>query len=120
MLTLLEEVVLLAVDERTGGLRSTREFGTAYALVAAVFFDLALARKIDTDTDAIQIIDTRPTGNSTLDRVLTDMAHRTDLKTVREWIEEIFLRKDDLEGEALAALIARGILRHEKSKLLWI
>ena len=120
MLTMLEEVVLLAVDERTGGLRSTREFATAYALVGAVFFDLALARKIDTDTESIQIIDTGPTGNSTLDRVLRDMAKRPERKTVKDWMEEIFLRRDDLEGEALDSLIRRGILRHEKSKLLWI
>jgi len=120
MLTMLEEVVLLAVDERNGGLRSTREFSTAYALVGAVFFDLALARKIDTGTEEIQIIDTTPTGNATLDRVLAHMAGRTDLKTVSAWIEEIFQKRDDLEGEALESLIARGILRHEKSKLLWI
>jgi hypothetical protein len=120
MLTMLEEVVLLAVDERTGGLRSTREFGTAYALVGAIFFDLALARKIDTDTEKIVIVDNTPTGNATLDRVLGHMASRTDLTTVREWIEEMFLRRDDLEGEALRSLIARGILRHEQSKLLWI
>jgi hypothetical protein len=120
MLSMLEEVVLLAVDEKNGGLRSTREFATAYALVGAVFFDLALARRIDTDTESIQIVDATPTGNATLDRVLSDMAKRTDLKTVKEWIEEIFHRKDDLEGEALQSLIAQGILRHEKSKLLWI
>jgi len=120
MLTMLEEVVLLAVDERNGGLRSTREFSTAYALVGAVFFDLALARKIDTGTEEIQIIDTTPTGNATLDRVLAHMAGRTDLKTASAWIEEIFQKRDDLEGEALESLIARGILRHEKSKLLWI
>jgi hypothetical protein len=120
MLTMLEEVVLLAVDERTGNLRSTREFGTAYALVGAVFFDLALARKIDTDTEAIHIIDSTPTGNTTLDRVLAQMAKRPDLTTVRQWIEEIFLHRRDLEGEALLSLIASGVLRHEKSKLLWI
>ena len=120
MLTLLDEVVLLAVDERTGNLRSTREFGTAYALVGALFFDLALARKIDTDTETIHIIDTAPTGNATLDRVLAEMGRRPDLKTVRQWIEEIFQHRRDLEGEALASLIASGILRHEKSKLLWI
>ena len=120
MLTMLEEVVLLAVDERTGNLRSTREFGTAYALVGAVFFDLALARRIDTDTETIHIIDTTPTGNATLDRVLAEMAKRPDLTTVRQWIEEIFLHRRDLEGEALFSLIASGVLRHEKSKLLWI
>ncbi len=120
MLTMLEEVVLLAVDEKTGRLRSTREFGAAYALVGALFFDLALARKIDTDTETIHIVDTGPTGNATLDRVLAEMANRSDLTTVRAWIEEMFLRRQDLEGEALASLIEQGILRHEVSKLLWI
>ncbi len=117
---MLEEVVLLAVDEHTGNLRSTREFSTAYALVGAVFFDLALARRIDTDTEAIQVIDRSPTGNATLDRVLAGMAARPDLTTVREWIEHLFHQRADLEGEALASLIGHGILRHEKSKLLWI
>jgi Golgi phosphoprotein 3 len=120
MLTMLEEVVLLAVDERNGGLRSTREFSTAYALVGAVIFDLALARRIDSDTEEIQIIDSTPTGNTTLDQVLEHMSKRPDLKTVKAWLEEIFHRRDDLEGEALQSLIAQGILRHEKSKLLWI
>jgi hypothetical protein len=120
MLTMLEEVVLLAVDEKNGQLRSTREFGTAYALVGAIFFDLALARKIDTDTESIQIVDTSPTGNATLDRILGKMAKRPDLTTVRAWIEELFLDRQDLEGEALASLVEQGILRHEVSKLLWI
>lgn len=117
---MLEEVVLLAVDEKTGSLRSTREHGTAYALVGAVFFDLALARKIDTDTEEIQILDTAPTGNRTLDRVLGEISKRPDVKTVRDWIEAIFRRRDDLEGEGLASLVGQGILRHERSKRLWI
>lgn len=120
MLTMLEEVVLLAVDEQTGRLRSTREFGTAYALVGAVFFDLALAQKIDTGTETIHIVDPAPTGNATLDRILAGMVAKPQLTTVRDWIEEIFLRRDDLEGEALASLIGQGILRHEKTKRLWI
>lgn len=117
---MLEEVVLLAVDESSGGLRSTREFGTAYALVGAVFFDLALARKIDTGTEAIHILDRSPTGSATLDRVLAAMAQRGDFTSVRQWIDEIFHRRDDLEGEALHSLISLGLLRHEKSKRLWI
>ena len=120
MLSMLEEVVLLAVDQRTGNLRSAREYSTAYALVGAVFFDLALARRIDTCTEEVQVIDTTATGNATLDRVLAHMLTRPELKTVKEWIEEIFHNRADLEGEALDSLIAQGILRHEKSKLLWV
>jgi hypothetical protein len=120
MLTMLEEVVLLAVDEKSGRLRSTREFGAAYALVGAVFFDLALARKIDTDTEEIRIIDATPMGYATHDRMLARMSVLPDLRTVREWVEEMFLRREDLEGEALRMLIQRGILRHEQAKLLWV
>src|ERR1019366_2817791 len=116
---MLEEVVLPAVDEKSGNLRSMREFSTAYALVGAAFFDLALNGNVDTDTETIRIIHTKPTGSAILDRILADLSQRPDLKTVRDWIEELY-RKYDLEGEALKSLIARGILRHEKSKLLWI
>lgn len=119
MLTMLEEVVLLAVDEKTGSLRSSREFSTAYALVGAAFFDLALAGNIDTDTETIRIIHTKPTGSAIHDQILANLAQRPELKTVQDWIEEIY-RHYDLEGEALKSLIERGILRHEKSKLLWI
>src|SRR5260370_39281593 len=116
MLSMLEEVVLLAVNEQTGELRSTREFGTAYALVGAVFFDLALARKIDTGEEEIHLIDTTPAGDPMLDSVVARMAQRPDLKTVRDWIENLFLSCRDLEGEALRSLIDQGILRHEVSK----
>lgn len=120
MLTMLEDIVLLAVDEKTGNLRSVREYATAYALVGAVFFELALARKIDTDTETIQIIDSTPTGNAILDRILADMANRPDLRTVEDWIEQIFCGREDLEGQALQSLIDQGILRHQKSKLMWV
>jgi len=120
MLSMLEEIVLLAVDEKTGNLQSTREFGTAYALVGAVFFDLALARRIDTDTQDIRVIDTTPTGQPVVDRFLAQLSGRKDLTTVRAWIEAIFTQRHDLEGEALGSLVKQGILRHEKSKLLWI
>ena len=120
MLSMLEEAVLLAVDEESGGLRATRPYGAAYALVGAVFFDLALAHRIDTDTDAIQILDCSPTGSPTLDRVLSVMSQMGHSPSVRDWIEQIYYRREDLEGEALASLINQGILRHEKSKRFWV
>jgi len=125
MLSMLEEVVLLTIDDRNGKLRATREFGTAYALVGALFFDLVLAGRIDTDTEEIYVIDQpkqppQSDGNLSLDRVLAHMTQHPELKTVRDWIEEIYIERGDLEGETLQSLIDRGILRHENSKLLWI
>ena len=120
MLTMLEEFVLLAVDPSTGRLESPHEFGMGYALVGAVFFDLALAHKIDTDTEEIQILDAGESGHPIWDRVLAEMRERPEVQTVRGWIEAMFRRNDDLEGEALASLVDQGILRHERTRRLWI
>lgn len=120
MLTMLEEVVLLAVDEHTGKLRSTTRFGTAYALGGALFFDLALAKKIDSDTSEIEIVDTAATGNAPMDHFLGEIGKRPDINTVRGWIEEAFGYKEYLEEEALRSLTERGVLRHEKTRRLWV
>src|SRR5262249_13627786 len=60
------------------------------------------------------------TGNAVLDQILQEVARRTDRITVRDWIETIFLARQDLEGEALRTLVARGVLRQEVSKRLWV
>jgi Golgi phosphoprotein 3 len=120
MLTVLEEIVLLTVDEKTGKLRSPRNYATAHALAGALFFDLALEKKIDTGAEDIQLIDTTPTGNSVTDYFLKQIADRKDLTTVRAWIEEAFQYHAYLEEEALRSLAERGILRHEVSKKLWV
>jgi hypothetical protein len=52
--------------------------------------------------------------------VIAEMRERPDVKTVRDWIEAMFRRNDDLEGEALASLVEQGILQHERTKRLWI
>jgi golgi phosphoprotein 3 len=120
MLTLLEEVVLLAVDEQSGEVTSARECWTEYALAAAVLFDLALAGKIDTDTEEITVVDNGPTRTALLDDVLAALAAQPELTTVQQWIEELGRRRDDLEGEALRSLTQRGVVRHEKTRRLWI
>src|SRR6185369_17161330 len=101
-------------------LTSARECWTEYALAAAVLFDLALAGKIDTDTEEVMILDGEPIGIDFLDRLLKAMAQKPELKSVQQWIEELVRRREDLEGEALSSLMKRGILRHEKTKKLWI
>jgi hypothetical protein len=87
MLTLLEEVVLLAVDER-GELHSARECWTEYALAGAVLFDMSLAGRIDTDTEEVTIVDCAGCGNPIVDRWLDQMSARPDLRTVEHWIED--------------------------------
>jgi golgi phosphoprotein 3 len=120
MLTMLEEVVLLAVDELTGRVQTSQGYGTGYALAGAVFFDLALAKKIDTDTDNVVVLDSTPTGIAILDETLARMLKQPAKKTVRSWIEDLKNLDQHLEDAALQLLVDRGVLKHELTKRLWI
>lgn len=120
MLTLLEEIVLLTINPRTGCLEGNNEFGVRYALAGAVLFDLALAQRIDTDVDTVTVINSEPTGNSIQDELLAALAKGSASHKVRDCVEQIFFQRKDLEGDALALLVNKGIIRKEASKFLWV
>jgi hypothetical protein len=120
LLTLLEEIVLLTINPKTGCLEGGDEFGVRYALAGAVLFDLALAQRIDTDVDSVTVINNLPTGNLIQDELLAALSKRVGSYKVRDCVEQIFYQRKDLEGEALALLITKGILRKEASKVFWV
>jgi golgi phosphoprotein 3 len=120
VLTLLEEVVLLAIDPRSGSLRGDQQYSIPYALAGAVLFDLALAGRIDTDVDAIEVVNPAPTGSPVQDEILADLASRHEPMSVRGWVEQTFRERTDLEGRALDQLAARGLIRLETVRRLWV
>ena len=119
MLTLLEEIVLLTIDPRTGCLRGDHQFSVPYALSGAALFDLALAGRVDTDLDSIQVIDSTPTGNALQDELLGELAAGATM-SVRGWVEQTFRVHKDLEDRALAQLVDRGLIKLEKTRRLWV
>jgi golgi phosphoprotein 3 len=120
LLTLLEEIVLLTIDPRTGCLGGDNEYGVRYALAGAVLFDLALAQRIDTDVDSVTVISDAPTGNPIQDELLAALVKGAASHKVRDCVEQIFFQRKDLEGDALAQLVQKGIIRKEASKFLWV
>jgi golgi phosphoprotein 3 len=120
VLTLLEEVVLLTIDPRTGCLHGDQQFSVPYALAGAALFDLALAGRVDTDVDSIQVIDSTPTGNALQDELLAELAGGGAAMSVRGWVEQTFRTRKDLEDRALAQLVDHGLIRLEKTRRLWV
>ena len=120
MLTLLEEVVLLTIDRVTGQLRGDQDYSVPYALAGAALFDLALAGRIDTDVEAITVLNPAPTGNALQDELLADLVAEQAPMSVRGWVEQTFRTRRDLEDRALQQLIDRGIIKHETKRRLWI
>ena len=110
-LTLVEEVLLLALDDATGDLRPMPVMGLEYSLAGALLADLALAERIDSDPQQIIVLSSEPTGDPLLDEPLATLAASTGPLPVAHWLRVLAGEAQSLENAARARLIARGILR---------
>ena len=119
MLTFTEEILLLLGDE-DGMFLPVEEHAFECSLAGAVLMDLAFAYRIDTDLEALVVIDPTPTGNPMLDRILAKIAARADTTDTQTWIRA--LSEEDaavIREQALASLVERGILERREERFLW-
>ena len=119
MLRFAEEIILLLTDDDDGSFVHVPSQSFKYALAGGVLMDLALENRIDTDLKNLVLIDGTPTGDSLLDPTLADIA-AGEQGDARFWIERTATRADDIREEALARLVAHGILERRDDRILWV
>ena len=113
MLTFAEELILLSTDER-GALPAVRKDALDCAAAGAALMELAFARRIDTDPQALTVIDPAPTGDPALDPVLAKLAARAEAADTKKWIRELSVDEAPaIRERALAGLVARGVLARQ-------
>jgi hypothetical protein len=111
MLTVAEEVVLIALDEDTGG-GGTR-LGLDWAVAGAVVVELALTGRIAVgDDDVVTVVDPAPTGAGHLDTVLAEAAGQVKVSTL------LRRTRSGAPARTIAALVERGVLRRRRTRLL--
>ena len=72
--------------------------------------DLALENRIDTDVETLTLIDATHTGDDLLDPALDEIAQDPQTHAPQFWVERIARRADEINTEAVARLVQRGIL----------
>jgi hypothetical protein len=120
MLTLAEEILLLALDEKTGTIVDLPNYQTNAMLVAAVLMDLALQNRIDTDVQNLQVISQEPTRNPILDKILSLLPVPGQTQSIRYLLDRLSEQGEDIRELALRQLIEKRILKQENRRLLWV
>ena len=77
--------------------------------------DLALEDRIDTVLDRLVLANATPVGDKVLDRALADIASATEEHDTGYWIARTAEHGDDIRAEAVARLVAHGILEEADS-----
>ena len=118
MLSLAEELLLLALDDEKGVIIDRTPI--KYGFIGAILMDLALTKKIDTDLENLMVINTSPTEDDILNDILAKITQSPTVKTVAYWIITLSQHSRNIEEKLLDRLIQKGILRKEEHKILWV
>ena len=110
MLRFAEELLILTVDTENREPVNIPQHTLSYALAGAVLMDLALENRIDTDVEALIVINSTPVGDSLLDMVLTEINQEPNTLPTQSWMSRIAKRADELHALALDRLVTKNIL----------
>ena len=119
MLGFTEEVALLLLASVEGSAAApVPRPALDCAFAGAVLMDLAFANRIDTDPEALFVIDPTPTGNLVHDRVLARVLRRKKEVDTRSWIVALSEREAKAAREtATLSLVRLGILSFPEGSL---
>ncbi len=120
MLRFAEEILLLALDEKSGRLHPLPERALEFALAGAVLAELAFVDRLDTDATQIYLKDTSPMGDPILDEAMTFLPKDEPKLTIQKALARIALKSDHLKALLFAELIRKGILKQEEKRHLWV
>jgi MHS family proline/betaine transporter-like MFS transporter len=118
--SLTEEFLLLALEDEGGQFSKMPETSLHCGLAGAALMELELRGRIATNSEGLSVVDKDPTGSTTLDRLLADIAAEPDRLHPRDWIQRLMPRAPELRNDALRSLCERGILAQEDHLYLWV
>lgn len=114
-----EEIVLLALDDRSGKLRPLPDRALDLAVSGALLMELAFANRVDTDDKLLHILDRSPTGDALLDAVLSRLPTEENA-TIRHALSRVATDAPELREKLFDDLIAKGILKREEHRLFFV
>ena len=110
---LTEELVLLMLDEQSGYIEMVPGWDFSCVMAGAVIADLALENRIDTDLEALHLIDPAPTGDGLLDPTLKEISEADETLDTQYWIERNTARREEIVTLTLRRLVDKKILDYE-------
>jgi MHS family proline/betaine transporter-like MFS transporter len=119
-LGLIEEFLLLTLEDEGGEFDNVPDVHLNCGLAGAALMDLSIRGRIDSDLKAVWAVDTTPTGDEILDKVLAQIAGETARLDARTWIGRLSSDAAAIREAALRQLCARGVLRREDHRFLWV
>jgi hypothetical protein len=120
MLTLYEELLLLAIHEENGTLIKTARLHLPYGLSGALLAELVLQGKLQiNESHRLERIGSDITGDGILDRALAEVGASEKPRKIGYWIGALYVRPKRLVKQIMRGLVEKGIVIEDERQLLW-
>ena len=111
-LSLVDELILMLLDEQSGYFHQVPGWDLNCAVVGGVLAELSFRSRLDSDLEALFVVDRTETGDPILDAILKQVADESDQHDARYWIQRLAPRAESIIDRTLDRLVERNILQH--------
>lgn len=120
MLTLPEELLLLAFDDEKGKVVGSASISIPFGLAGALIFELHLAERIALRGKDVSVLDNGSLNDEFLDLALRHIRDSKKPRSIGYWIKELPSRINHLPERIVDGLVSKGILKQEEHRFLWV
>jgi|GEM_PF-2421427 len=119
-LTLAEELLLIALDDKRGKLITSSDYSIDYCLSGALLFDLSFENKIFVNNNNIEVNNDIPHQDEILNLALKVIQSSNRAENIQFWIKELCEKIPDMRNQMLENLVKKDVLYKVEKKLLKI
>lgn len=121
MLTLYEEILLIAIHEAKGSVIRLASDRLRPAIIGATLAELALLGKIQTTNNhRLQLVDNSPIADLILNKILETLNESEKERKYTTWISALGQQYDVIYQLTVESLVLKGILTQEDDRFVWV
>ena len=119
-LMLPEHLLLLALRDDKGSVVQSSAMALPYGLAGALVMELSMRRRVSVEEEALVVSSREATGDDILDEALATLEQSKRTRDLTYWIARPDSLAKGLKQRLLDRLVARGILKAEEHRFLWL
>ncbi len=119
-LTLAEELLLIALDDKRGKLITSSDYSIDYCIAGALLFDLTFDNKIIVQNNKLEVINDIPHEDPILKKALSIISKSERTENMQFWLNELCEKIPGIRVEILENLVVKDVLYKVEKKLLKI